>query len=148
MLSAQMAAIHIALMKVSRGPSLSKKIPQLDSAQLVKLARTYATQMETFNRYQTGGAHTVQNVSVSCGRQAIFAHVTQPASESMPRMAGESFPAGGEHNGISAPIDAGHQHLNGAVVPDVVQPAEGEGDRGLANASSDRRGHGSGTANE
>ena len=131
MLGAQMAAIHLAFMKLSRGPSLSKKIPQLDSAPLNKLARTFVMQLEALHRYQTGGPQTVQNVSINCDTRSIVANVTQPASETPPRMTDGSPLLVGEKVGVPLPTDAGHQRLNGGAASDTVQPADDEGERRL-----------------
>jgi hypothetical protein len=80
MLAAQMAAVHMAMMTFTRRLAHVENIPQQDSAEraLNKLARTYATQMETLKRYRTGGEQkvTVQHVSVSEGGQAIVGNVT------------------------------------------------------------------------
>ena len=75
MLAAQMAAVHLATMTSAR------RLGQQDSAERAfnKLARTFATQMEAFTRYRTGGEQkVVQHVSVSDGGQAIVGNVTQP----------------------------------------------------------------------
>ena len=81
MLAAQMAAIHIATLKLARHLDQAEILPQQDSAEqaLNKLARTFAIQMETLKRYRTGGEQkvTVQHVSVGEGGQAIVGNVTQ-----------------------------------------------------------------------
>jgi hypothetical protein len=81
MLAAQMAAIHMATMRLARELAHVETIEHQDSAEraLNKLARTYAMQMEALKRYRTGGEHkvTVQHVSVSEGGQAIVGNVTQ-----------------------------------------------------------------------
>jgi len=86
MLAAQMAAMHLATMTFAGRLAYVENIPQQDSAgnQLNKLARTFATQMETLKRYRTGGEQkvTVQHVSVSEGGQAIVGNVTQSPAES------------------------------------------------------------------
>jgi hypothetical protein len=83
MLAAQMAAIHMATMRLARELAHVETIQQQDSAEraLNKLARTYAMQMEALKRYRTGGEQkvTVQHVLVSKGGQAIVGNVTQPA---------------------------------------------------------------------
>jgi hypothetical protein len=97
MLAAQMAAIHLATLTFARRLAHVENIPQQDSAEraLNKLARTYATQMETLKRYRTGGEQkvTVQHVSVSEGGQAIVGNVTQAARETTPKKPGNSTPA-------------------------------------------------------
>jgi hypothetical protein len=83
MLTAQMAAIHMATMTFVRRLAQVETIPQQDSAEraLNKLARTFAMQMEALKRYRIGGEQkvTVQHVSVSEGGQAIVGNVTQAA---------------------------------------------------------------------
>src|SRR5262245_43655731 len=56
-LAAQMAAVHMATMRLARELALAETIPHLDSAERAfnKLARTYAMQMETLKHYRTGG---------------------------------------------------------------------------------------------
>ena len=85
MLAAQMAAIHIATMKVGSRLSDAEDIPRQDSAGALfnKLARTFAAQMETLKRYRTGGEQkvTVQHVNVGEGGQAIVGNVTQAAAK-------------------------------------------------------------------
>jgi hypothetical protein len=97
MLAAQMAAIHLATLTFARRLAHVENIPQQDSAEraLNKLARTYATQMETLKRYRTGGEQkvTVQHVSVSEGGQAIVGNVTQAGRETTPKKPGNSTPA-------------------------------------------------------
>ena len=79
MLAAQMTAIHVATMKVARHLANADTIPKQDSAQnaLSKLARTYASQMETLKKYRTGGQQkmTVEHIHVHQGGQAIVGNV-------------------------------------------------------------------------
>ena len=79
MLAAQMAAVHAATMTQARRLAHVETIPQQDSAEraLSKLARTFATQMETLKRYRTGGEQkvTVHHVTVNEGGQAIVGNV-------------------------------------------------------------------------
>ena len=79
MLATQMGAIHAATMMFARKLNHVTTIPQQDSAEraLNKLARTYATQMETLKRYRTGGQQkvTVEHVTVNAGGQAIVGAV-------------------------------------------------------------------------
>jgi hypothetical protein len=88
MLAAQMAAIHNLTMTLARRLSLAETLPEQDSAEraLNKLARTFATQMETLKRYRAGSEQTVnvQHVSVSEGGQAIVGNVTQTPRENAP----------------------------------------------------------------
>ena len=80
MLAVQMGAIHKATMMMARRLNHVETIPQQDAAEraLNKLARTYATQMETLKRYRTGGQQkvTVEHVTVNQGGQAIVGAVT------------------------------------------------------------------------
>jgi hypothetical protein len=75
MLAAQMAAVHMAMMRIIRLLADSQFVTQLDSAERAfnKLARTFTSQVEALKRYRTGGKQkvTVQHVSVSEGGQAI-----------------------------------------------------------------------------
>ena len=79
MLATQMGAIHAATMMLARKLNHVTTLPQQDSAEraLNKLARTYATQMETLKRYRTGGQQkvTVEHVTVNAGGQAIVGAV-------------------------------------------------------------------------
>jgi hypothetical protein len=88
MLAAQMAAVHIASMKLAPLVANPSSLEELDSAQRAvnKLARTYASQLEALKRHRAGAQHniTLQNVSVAEGGQAIVGNVT-PA----PRKNGE-----------------------------------------------------------
>jgi hypothetical protein len=81
MLAAQMAAVHMATMTFAWRLAGVANIQQQDSAERAfnKLARTFASQMETLKRYRTGGEQkvTVQHVTVSEGGQAIVGNVTQ-----------------------------------------------------------------------
>jgi hypothetical protein len=80
MITAQMAAIHVATMTFARRLSNVENIPQQDSAEraLNKLARTFAVQVEALKRYRTGGEQkvTVQHVTVSDNAQAIVGNVS------------------------------------------------------------------------
>lgn len=79
MLAAQMAAVHAATMMMARRLNHVETIPQQDAAEraLNKLARTFATQMETLKHYRTGGQQkvTVEHVTVNAGGQAIVGTV-------------------------------------------------------------------------
>lgn len=79
LLCSQMAAIHQAMMTMARRLNHVDNIPQQDSAEraLNKLARTYATQMETLKRYRTKGRQVVrvERVTVEEGGQAIVGNV-------------------------------------------------------------------------
>jgi hypothetical protein len=75
MLAAQMAAVHVATMTFATRLNHVETIQQQDSTEraLNKLARTFASQVEAFKRYRTGGEQkvTVQHVSVNDNAQAI-----------------------------------------------------------------------------
>jgi hypothetical protein len=85
MLLAQMAAVHMAAMRLAPQLSNAEFITQRDSAERAfnKLMRTYTTQMEALKRYRTGGEQkvTVQHVTVGEGGQAIVGNVTQGQPE-------------------------------------------------------------------
>jgi hypothetical protein len=85
MLAAQMAAVHIASMKLAPLVANPSSLEELDSAQRAvnKLARTYASQLESLKRHRAGAQHniTLQNVSVAEGGQAIVGNVTQAPRE-------------------------------------------------------------------
>ena len=96
MLAAQMAAVHITLMKFAQHFSRIESLPQQDAAERAfnKLVRTYTMQMDALKRHRTGGEQkvTVQHVSVGEGGQAIVGNVTQatpstaqPKSEDKPK---------------------------------------------------------------
>jgi hypothetical protein len=91
MLAAQMAAVHMASMRLARRLAHVEDIQQQDSAERAfnKLARTFTNQMEALKRYRTGGEQkvTVQHVSVSEGGQAIVGNVTQTPRASGPNQA-------------------------------------------------------------
>jgi hypothetical protein len=97
MLAAQMAAVHMATMKFARQLALVGTIQEQDSAErtLNKLARTFATQMETLKRYRAGVEQkvTVQQVSVSEGGQAIVGNVTQAPRDTGQEKVATSPPA-------------------------------------------------------
>ena len=81
MLAAQMAAVHMAMLRFIQHLPRIENLPQQDSAEraINKFARTFTAQVEALKRYRTGGEQkvTVQHVSVSEGGQAIVGHVTQ-----------------------------------------------------------------------
>ena len=88
MLVAQMAATHNLAMTFARRLALAETPQERDSAErtLNKLARTFATQIETFKRYQTGSEQTVNvgHVLVNEGGRAIVGNVTQTPRENAP----------------------------------------------------------------
>lgn len=89
MLAAQMAVVHVTMLRFTRQLADAETLQQQDSAErtLNKLARTYLMQMEALKRYRTGGEQkvTVQHVSVSEGGQAIVGNVTQGPREATPQ---------------------------------------------------------------
>lgn len=80
MLAGQMAAVHRAAMSFSGRLAAADDIRQLDSAQnaLNKLARTFASQMDTLKRYRSNAEQkiTMQQVTVNDGGQAIVGDVS------------------------------------------------------------------------
>ena len=74
MLATQMAAVHQATMMMAKRLNHVETIPQQDSAEraLNKLARTFATQVQTLKKYRSKGEQTVriERVTVERGAQA------------------------------------------------------------------------------
>jgi hypothetical protein len=99
--AAQMASIHLAAMTMAHRLAISETILEQDSAERAfnKLTRTFACQMETLKRYRTNGPHTVQNVSVADGGQAVVANVTHSPSETKHSEAVGAGPAHAKANG-------------------------------------------------
>jgi hypothetical protein len=81
LLAAQMAAIHVATMTMTRRLAHAETRAEQDSAEraLNKLARTFASQVEALKRYRTGGQQkvTVEHVTVNEGGQAIVGNIQQ-----------------------------------------------------------------------
>src|SRR5262249_4167899 len=81
MLAAQMAAVHMATMTFARRLAHVENIAQQDSAEraFIKLARTFAAQVEALKRYRSRGDQTVrvEHVTVNDGSRAIVGNVTQ-----------------------------------------------------------------------
>jgi len=80
MLAAQMAATHVALMKMAQNlMQANVTIPQQDAAERAfnKLARTFAAQMQTLKQHRSSGDQTmrVEHVTVNEGGQAIVGNV-------------------------------------------------------------------------
>lgn len=79
LLLTQMAATHQATMMLARRLNHVENIPQQDAAEraLNKLARSYATQMDTLKRYRSKGQQTVrvERVTVENGGQAVVGNV-------------------------------------------------------------------------
>jgi hypothetical protein len=96
-LAAQMATVHMAMMRFIQHLPRIENLLQQDSAEraINKFARTFAAQMETLKRYRTGGEQkvTVQHVSVSEGGQAIVGNVTQNPREAAAESAPPAPPA-------------------------------------------------------
>src|SRR5215831_8309407 len=97
MLAAQMAAVHMASMRLARRLAHVEDIQQQDSAERAfnKLTRTFTNQMDALKRYRTGGEQkvTVQHVSVSEGGQAIVGNVTQETGGTAPQKPVATTPA-------------------------------------------------------
>jgi hypothetical protein len=85
MLFAQMAVLHVSIMKFGRRFDQPEYPTLQDGAAgaLAKLMRTFAAQLEAFKRYRGGGEQkiTVQHVSVNDGGQAIVGNITHSAPE-------------------------------------------------------------------
>jgi hypothetical protein len=79
LLSAQMAAVHNAVMTFARRLAHVDTIPQQDSALrgFNALSRTFAAQMDTLKRYRAGPHQTltVEQVTVNDGGQAIVGNI-------------------------------------------------------------------------
>jgi hypothetical protein len=84
MLGAQMAAVHLAIMRIAKMLANATNDRELEMAlrMLTKLTRTFPVQMDALKRYRSRGEQgvTVQNVSVEDGGQAIVGNVTQNAA--------------------------------------------------------------------
>jgi hypothetical protein len=85
MLAAQMAAVHMATMRLARRLAHVGNIPEQDSAERAfnKLARTFAAQVEALKRYRSRGDQTVrvEHVTVNEGGQAIVGNVAHRGGE-------------------------------------------------------------------
>jgi hypothetical protein len=96
-LAAQMATVHMAMMKSIQDLPLTKNLLQQDAAEraINKFAWTFIAQVEALKRYRSGGEQkvTVQHVSVGDGGQAIVGNVTQNPRETAPDKASSSTPA-------------------------------------------------------
>ena len=79
LLLTQMAATHQATMMLARRLNHVQNLAQQDAAEraLNKLARSYATQMDTLKRYRSKGQQTVrvERVTVEDGGQAVVGAV-------------------------------------------------------------------------
>ena len=95
-LAAQMATVHLAMMKSMQDLALTKNLLEQDAAErgINKFARTFTAQVEALKRYRSTGEQkvTVQHVSVSQGGQAIVGNVTQNPRETAPDKASPSTP--------------------------------------------------------
>jgi len=76
MLATQMAAVHMATMTLARRLNHVETIPQQDAAEraLNKLARTFATQVQSLKKYRSKGEQVVriERVTVEEGAQAAI----------------------------------------------------------------------------
>ena len=84
MLVAQMAAVHVAAMRLAHQLGSAADVASKESATraLTRLVRTFQAQIEALNRHRNASepAITVQNLSVQDGGKAIVGNVTQHAS--------------------------------------------------------------------
>jgi hypothetical protein len=96
-LAAQMATVHMAMMKSIQDLPLTKNLLQQEAAEraINRFARTFIAQVEALKRYRSTGEQkvTVQHVSVGDGGQAIVGNVTQNPRETAPDKAASSTPA-------------------------------------------------------
>jgi hypothetical protein len=109
MLVTQMAAVHMAITRFTHRLAHPGNLPEEESAEraLNRLARTFAAQIEAFNRHRSGGGQnvTVQNVSISEGSQAIVGNVTHSAGEIAPKETAGSPSALADSRKQATPID-------------------------------------------
>lgn len=79
MLAAQMAAVHVATMRLAGQLAGAKILPhqEVGARGLNTLARTYSAQMDTLKRYRSKGEQkvTVQHVTVKDGGKAVVGNV-------------------------------------------------------------------------
>ncbi len=79
MLAVQMAATHVAMIRVGGSLDRAELLPQYEAYDRAynKLARTYMAQMEALRKHRNGGKQTVvvQHVNVEDGGQAIVGNV-------------------------------------------------------------------------
>ncbi|MCK0142539.1 hypothetical protein [Aliiroseovarius sp. F20344] len=80
MLSVQMAATHVAMIRSGRWLANAERLDQVQSHYngYTRLARAYVGQMEAFRKHRNGGKQTVtvQHVNVQDGGQAIVGNVS------------------------------------------------------------------------
>jgi hypothetical protein len=109
MLLAQMAAVHMAITRFTHRLAHPGNLPEEEIAEraLNRLARTFAAQIEAFNRHRSGGGQnvTVQNVSISEGSQAIVGNVTHSPGEIAPKETAGSPSALADSRKQATPID-------------------------------------------
>lgn len=122
MLSAQMAAVHMASMTFARRLAHVETIQQQDSASNAfnKLARTFAAQMSTLKEYRSKGEQkmTVQHVHVAEGGQAIVGNVNAPAEGVGARKKSEDQP-----------------HAQLAYAPGIEMPRHVEAERATVSSA-------------
>jgi hypothetical protein len=79
MLSVQMAATHVAMIRSGRWLSSAETVEQVNAhySGYTKLARAYVAQMEALRKHRNGGKQTVtvQHVNVNEGGQAVVGNV-------------------------------------------------------------------------
>jgi hypothetical protein len=97
MIGAQMAAVHSAMMTAANRLAHAETIAEMDSAERAvnKLGRTFASLVETLNRYRNGGEHNVmvQHLSIAEAGPAIVANLTRSARKSKPQNAAKNMAA-------------------------------------------------------
>jgi hypothetical protein len=106
MLGAQMAAVHVASMRLACRLASAINVLEVDSAErtFIKLIRAFASQIECLKRYRGDGPQTVENVSVADGGQAVIGNVTHSPSETTRSDAVASRPLPAKANGRGFPI--------------------------------------------
>jgi hypothetical protein len=86
MIGAQMAAVHSAMMTAANRLAHAATTAEMDSAERAanKLGRTFATLVETLNRYRNGGQHNVmvQHLSIGEAGPATLGNRTLSARKS------------------------------------------------------------------
>ncbi len=103
MLATQMAAVHLAIMRLAQQLAQVDSAPERDSLSSAfnKCARTFASQLEALKRHRASGEQkvTMQHVSVNEGGQAIVGNVSQAARAGSPSefaTGARRFPATGD----------------------------------------------------
>jgi hypothetical protein len=88
-LAAQMAAVHMAMMKFAEILPTQENLPQVEAAEraINRFARTFTAQMETFKRYRSNGEQSVTVQHVSVKEAGHESNANQSPHETAPRKA-------------------------------------------------------------